>query len=106
MILERLKYLCVRFIGFRLFRCNILVMVLFKLQLIAGTLWMDSGIAMTTAAWTLSQRKKYAPEEPTSFSMKDAMRSLRGQLAALSEVESQMMKSLSCSLLFNSFIRC
>lgn len=28
----------------------ILVMILFKLQLIAGTLWMDSGIAMMTAA--------------------------------------------------------
>lgn len=28
----------------------ILVMILFKLQHIAGTLWMDSGIAMMTAA--------------------------------------------------------
>lgn len=50
MTLEGLKSLCVHMFHWLVGGCMILVMILFKLQLIAGTLWMDSGIAMMTAA--------------------------------------------------------
>lgn len=44
----------------------------FLFQHTVGTQWMDSGITMMTAVWTWCQRKKYVPEEPTSFSTRDA----------------------------------
>lgn len=69
------------------FRCPSLILVVISLiQLTAGTRWMDSGIATTTAAWTWCKRKRYAQEEPTSFSTRDATPFLRGRPVAPSEV--------------------
>lgn len=58
----------------------------FLFQLTVGTQWMDSGIAMMTAVQTWCRRKKYVPEEPISFSTRDATPFLHGRPVVLSEV--------------------
>lgn len=60
----------------------------FLFQLTAGTQWMDSGTAMTTAVWTWCLRKKCVPEEPTSFSTRGATPFLNGRPIVLSKVRS------------------
>ena len=74
------------------FRCPSLILVVaFLIQLTAGTRWTDSGTATTTAALTWCKRKRYAQEEPISFSTRDATPFLRGQPVAPSEVGYQMI---------------